>query len=358
MKYGNVPGTHTPAGAIKRDTHKTKRKRCISINVVVVVAMVAVVVIPEWRWGRRRWPGCQIHGWWAKSASNGAGCLAPRWSVAACCIAEIGPGWASPSALWWFACAQFRKKTMTFRAKINEGKTKREWEHVIRSTSSQFASSCSYYSTNLMFPPSTNQFFYSFVFSSTSKRRRYSNETTCSFWHGRYISRLLRKGGKRKSPAAHWHILLDFNYYAPYTSPATAAKQWTRAFSPPPPSNGKERKKKKRSGFTRHKKWTYQLLSLTISPHLLLRFIRNKKGQGRKKKWFKTNNVFRGPRNKIRTWLTEWVLFAGTGQWGPCADGRGIRLLAAKGTRSRRRIQSPAQGESPRLIQGQENTKC
>ena len=49
MKYGNVPGTHTPAGAIKRDTHKTKRKRCISINVVVVVAMVAVVVIPEWR---------------------------------------------------------------------------------------------------------------------------------------------------------------------------------------------------------------------------------------------------------------------------------------------------------------------
>ena len=122
----------------------------------------------------------------------------------------------------------------------------------------------------------------------------------------------------------------------------------------PPPSNGKEGKK---SGFTRHKKWTYQLLPLTISPHLLLRFIRNKKVKG-EKKWFKTNNVFRGPRNKIRTWLTEWVLFAGTGQWGPCADGRGIRLLAAKGTRSRRRIQSPAQGESPRLIQGQENTKC
>ena len=245
MKYGNVPGTHTPAGAIKRDTHKTKRKRCISINVVVVVAMVAVVVIPEWRWGRRRWPGCQIHGWWAKSASNGAGCLAPRWSVAACCIAEIGPGWASPSALWWFAYARFRKKktTMTFRVKINEGKTKREWEHVIRSTSSQFASSCSYYSTNLMFLPSTNQFFYSFVFSSTSKRRRYSNETTCSFWHGRYISRLLRKGGKRKSPAAHWHILLDFNYYAPYTSPATAAKQWTRAFSPPPLPTEKKGKK-------------------------------------------------------------------------------------------------------------------
>ena len=359
MKYGNVPGTHTPAGAIKRDTHKTKRKRCISINVVVVVAMVAVVVIPEWRWGRRRWPGCQIHGWWAKSASNGAGCLAPRWSVAACCIAEIGPGWASPSALWWFAYARFRKKktTMTFRVKINEGKTKREWEHVIRSTSSQFASSCSYYSTNLMFLPSTNQFFYSFVFSSTSKRRRYSNETTCSFWHGRYISRLLRKGGKRKSPAAHWHILLDFNYYAPYTSPATAAKQWTRAFSPPPFQRKRREKKKKRSGFTRHKKWTYQLLPLTISPHLLLRFIRNKKVKG-EKKWFKTNNVFRGPRNKIRTWLTEWVLFAGTGQWGPCADGRGIRLLAAKGTRSRRRIQSPAQGESPRLIQGQENTKC
>ena len=52
----------------------------------------------------------------------------------------------------------------------------------------------------------------------------------------------------------------------------------------PPPSNGKEGKK---SGFTRHKKWTYQLLPLTISPHLLLRFIRNKKGQGREQNGLK-----------------------------------------------------------------------
>lgn len=50
-----------------------------------------------------------------------------------------------------------------------------------------------------------------------------------------------------------------------------------------------------------------------------------------------------------RTWLIEWVLFVGTGQWGLYADGRGTRPLVVKGTRSRRRSQSRAPGESPRL---------
>ena len=126
----------------------------------------------------------------------------------------------------------------------------------------------------------------------------------------------------------------------------------------PPPSNGKEGKKKRREAALQDTKNEHINYYPSLSPLIFCYgsyAIRKGKGE---KKWFKTNNVFRGPRNKIRTWLTEWVLFAGTGQWGPCADGRGIRLLAAKGTRSRRHIQSPAQGESPRLIQGQENTKC